>query len=227
MLTHPNCKINLGLHILSRRADGYHTLESIFVPTDTYTDDLQIDIAESFSFVCNDSNIDNPENLCIRAYRLLHDEFPQVVKPVKIQLTKRIPYGAGLGGGSADAAFTLTMINEMFALGLSITQLMDRATLIGADCPFFVMNHTSYVTGIGQYIIPLQWDLLSKGVKIEIIKPDVSISTREAYQGVTPRSLKPHLHTPNLMDVIERPIEDWRTLLINDFEESIFPNHPE
>ncbi len=236
MTTYPNCKINLGLHVVGRRADGYHDLETLFIPVPDLCDELEItELPETAAssggaapqprMTQSGLALDNaPEdNLCIRAWRLLHDEF--AIPPVHIRLEKHIPFGAGLGGGSSDAAFTLRMLNEMFALGLGTADLERRAARLGADCAFFVQNRPAYATGIGDQLEPIEWKVESGKWKVVIEIPDGEhVSTKEAYAGIdrsrfgTPR--------PDLRQAIHRPIEEWRTLIVNDFEASVFPAHP-
>ena len=154
MISHPNCKINLGLHVVGKRPDGYHDLETIFLPVHDLCDELEIEEAVSgqwpvASMVQDGIVLDNtPEdNLCMKAWNLMHEEFG--IPAVSIRLKKNIPFGAGLGGGSSDAAFTLKMLNEMFSLGLTDTHLEQRAARLGADCAFFIKNQPAYATGIG------------------------------------------------------------------------------
>lgn len=232
MKTHPNCKINLGLHVTERRADGYHNLESIFLPVFDLCDELEIDaLPGQAAGVCDFIQQGIPiegsteDNLCVRAYRLLHEEFPRQVGAVRMRLDKQIPFGAGLGGGSSDAAFTLRMLNEMFRLNLSDEDLCQRAARIGADCPFFIYDKPAYVTGIGDQMEPLDFSLESKGLRIVIKKPDEAVSTREAYGGIVPRNKRQGLVTPDLREALQRPVREWKTLFVNDFEASVFPSH--
>ena len=223
MKSHPNCKINLGLHVLRKRPDGYHDLETIFLPVHDLCDELEIAPAEGSATVVRQEGIvlDNApdDNLCMKAYRLLHDEFN--IPAVEILLRKHIPFGAGLGGGSSDAAFTLKMLNEIFSLGLSVSDLEQRAARLGADCAFFIQNRPAYATGIGDQLEPLDLDLSAYRIAIEI-PPDEHVSTREAYTGL-------HLQEgarPDLRQAVRQPVTDWRTLIVNDFESSLFPAHP-
>lgn len=227
MRSYPNCKINLGLQILSKRDDGYHNIASIMLPVDSLRDTLDIEPLEDphgdthFELVGSDLGCDDEHNTCLRAYRLLHDTYPTQVGAVSIRLQKGIPHGAGLGGGSSDAAFTLKMLNSLFSLHLDDDTLCRLALHIGADCPFFIRNRPSYITGIGDHIEPIDLDLRQMGLRIEIVKPDVSISTREAYAGTTP-----HAADVDLREAIRQPIERWGNLIVNDFEESILAQHP-
>lgn len=220
MLSHPNCKINLGLHIIERMPNGYHNLQTIFVPV-PLTDDLEIIPASHFSFIQEGITLDNDpdDNLCVKAYRLLKDRYPQVGN-VTMRLNKKIPFGAGLGGGSSDAAFCLTMLNHLFQLHLTNTQLEHYASLIGADCPFFVRNQAAYATGIGDQLQPIDFNLES--YRLVLLKPTDAVSTKEAYAGIIPNNN----HRPDLREVILSPIKQWRQLIVNDFEKTVFPLHP-
>lgn len=223
MTTYPNCKINLGLHVVGRRADGYHNLETIFLPVLDLCDELEIVENDTLQMVQEGIVLDNaPEdNLCTRAWRLLHDEFN--IPPVSIRLKKNIPFGAGLGGGSSDAAFTLKMLNDMFSLGLNDNALEQRAARLGADCAFFIRNKAAYATGIGDVLEPLELDMTAYRIVIEIPEGE-HVSTKEAYGGLK-RDLfgEPR---PDLREAVRRPIGEWRQLIVNDFETSVFPTHP-
>ena len=243
MITYPNCKINLGLHVVGKRPDGYHDLETIFLPVDSLHDELEIlptahcplpTIIQEGILLDN-----NPEdNLCMKAWRLLHEEFD--IPTVSIRLKKGIPFGAGLGGGSSDAAFTLKMLNEMFSLGLTDSQLEQRAARLGADCAFFIKNKPSYATGIGDQLEPIECKVETKrdagGIPgkggeeakwkvIVEIPENEHVSTKEAYAGLSPFTshLSPRI---DLRESVKRPIEEWRNLIVNDFEASVFPAHP-
>ena len=226
--THPLCKINLGLHIVGQRADGYHDLETIFLPVPDLCDELEIaanggKTAPVPRMVQDGLVLDNrPEdNICLRAWRLLHDEFG--IPAVDIRLTKHIPFGAGLGGGSSDAAATLQMLNRMFSLGLGDGDLERRAACLGADCAFFVRSRPAYATGIGDRLEPVNVNL--DGYRIEIEIPEGEhVSTREAYAGID-RNLFGTRRT-DLREAAKRPVGEWRDLIVNDFETSVFPAHP-
>ncbi|MGX8712912.1 MAG: 4-(cytidine 5'-diphospho)-2-C-methyl-D-erythritol kinase [bacterium] len=224
MTTYPNCKINLGLHVVGKRPDGYHDLETIFLPVDSLRDALEI-IEAPLSMQQDGITLDNaPEdNLCMKAWTLLHEELG--IPTVSIRLKKGIPFGAGLGGGSADAAFTLKMLNEMFSIGLNDNQLEQFAARLGADCAFFIKNQPAYATGIGAQLEPIEWKVESEKWKVFIEIPEGEhVSTKEAYSG-----LKRDLFgtaRPDLRESIKRPIEEWKSLIVNDFEASVFPSHP-
>ena len=226
MISYPNCKINLGLHVVGKRPDGYHDLETLFVPVHDLCDELEIlptthyplpTISQDGIALDNDPD----DNLCMRAWRLLHEEF--AIPPVSIRLKKGIPFGAGLGGGSADAAFTLKMLNEMFSLHLSDSDLERRAARLGADCAFFIRNQAAYATGIGDRLEPIALDLSPYRIVIEIPAGE-HVSTKEAYAGLSPFSF--HLSRPDLREAVKRPIGEWKELIVNDFEASVFPSHP-
>lgn len=224
MITYPNCKINLGLHVVGKRPDGYHDLETLFVPVHDLCDELEI-VEGPLSIVQDGIVLDNaPEdNLCMKAWRLLHEEFG--IPEVSIRLKKNIPFGAGLGGGSSDAAFTLKMLNEMFSLGLSPDDLERRAARLGADCAFFIRNRAAYATGIGDQLEPVELRIKNEELRIEIEIPEGEhVSTKEAYAG-----LKRDLFgapRPDLRAAVKRPITNWCSLIVNDFEASVFPAHP-
>ncbi|MDR2971595.1 MAG: 4-(cytidine 5'-diphospho)-2-C-methyl-D-erythritol kinase [Bacteroidales bacterium] len=219
MLTTIHHKINLGLHIVQKLSSGYHALETVFYPCTNFVDTLEIIPAAHFSFSIKNADFTCPieENLCVKAYRLLQKK--KNLPPVKITLTKQIPSGAGLGGGSADAAYTLKMLNTIFSLGLSIRQLHEFAAQLGSDTPFFIYNAPMYATGRGDILTPIELDL-SK-YKIEIVCPNFAVSTAKAYSIITSKKPK---HT--LKNIINAPIETWREILNNDFEEVIFNLHP-
>ena len=158
MIASPNCKINIGLHVVRRRSDGYHDLETVFVPV-PLCDELEINSSENFSFSQTGIAIDcNPEdNIVVKAYRLLQRECGNRLPDVEIRLRKNIPFGAGLGGGSSDAAFTLKMVDELYSLGLGSERLRAIAAKLGADCPFFIDNQPAFATGIGDCLTPMDF----------------------------------------------------------------------
>lgn len=223
MITFPNAKINLGLHITEKRPDGYHNLETVFYPI-PLEDALEIQLQSTpstskyalhLSGIEVTGNVD--DNLVIKAYRLLDQDFE--LPPVDIHLFKYIPSGAGLGGGSADAAFMLKLLNERFSLNLSTEQLETYAATLGADCAFFIQNAPTFAEGIGNIFSPISLSL--KDYQLVIIKPDIFVSTRDAFSQITP-----HRPAYSLHDVISRPIEEWKEALVNDFEASVFPQFP-
>ena len=224
MISFPNCKINLGLHVVGKRPDGYHDLETLFLPVMELCDELEI-VEGPLAMHQDGIALDNtPEdNLCMKAWRLLHDEFG--IPSVTIRLKKGIPFGAGLGGGSSDAAFTLKKLNGMFSLGLEDSQLEQRAARLGADCAFFIRNRAAYATGIGDQLEPIEWEVESGKWKVVIEIPEGEhVSTKEAYAGLQ-RDLF-GCPRPDLREAVRRPIDEWRNLIVNDFEASVFPSHP-
>ena len=184
MLLYPNCKVNMGLRVVRKRPDGYHDLETIFVPVYGLHDELEVVPAPSFAFTQEGITVDcAPEdNLIIKCYRHLAAKYPQI-GPVSIRFKKNIPFGAGLGGGSSDAAHMAIALNELFGLRLNKAQLAAEVASLGADCPFFIYNTPCFAEGIGDILTPIDLDL--KGVRIVMIKPDEGVSTREAYSGIT------------------------------------------
>ncbi len=218
MLLFPNAKINIGLYITEKRPDGFHNLESVFVPVD-WTDVLEITPSTEFEFITSGipvpGNAEN--NLCVKAYHLLKQSY--VIPNVTIQLHKVIPMGAGLGGGSADATFTLIGLRDLFELPLNNQDLVPFAKQLGSDCAFFLSNSPQFGTGKGDELETIPCDL--KGLFGLLVFPKVSVSTQEAYAGVRPEK------APNyLPDVISKPISDWKDLISNDFEKNIFPVYP-
>lgn len=217
MLLFPNAKVNLGLNVIRKRSDGYHDIETLFVPVPDLCDVLELVRADTFRMhVCN-AEIAG-ENLCEKAWRLLAQRFD--IPPVEIHLYKKIPMGAGLGGGSADAAFTLTGLNTLFGLGLPKEELAGLAAQLGSDCAFFIFNKPMLARGRGEILTPFRFSL--EGYQLRIFPQNVFVSTKEAYAGVTPHEPEHRIET-----VVRRPIDEWKDLLVNDFEESVFARHPE
>lgn len=219
MVSFPPCKINLGLNIIRKRSDGYHDIETCFYPV-PWTDILEIIISDQINFTSTGLVIPGnaDDNLCLKAYQLIKKDFD--IAPVNIHLHKIIPTGAGLGGGSSDAAFTLRMLNEIFKLNLSITQLLSYASQLGSDCAFFIQDKPMLGEGRGEVLSEIKVDL--KGKFLMLIKPDVHVSTAAAYASVKPE--KPSI---KLKDVLEKNgVDTWRNLLKNDFENSVFEIHP-
>ena len=219
MISFPNAKINIGLNVVSKRTDGYHNLETIFYPVHL-ADALEMVVSEKTELTVSGLLVDgeSDDNLILKAYHLLKEDFD--LSPVKFHLHKVIPFGAGLGGGSSDAAFTLKMLNELFKLGLNINQLENYAAKLGADCAFFIQNKSTFATGIGNQFQHVNLDLSE--YQIVIIKPNINVSTKNAYQNITPK--QPAFHLPEL---IKKPPKDWKNKVINDFEESVFNRFPQ
>ncbi len=219
MIVFPNAKINIGLHIVSRRPDGYHNLETVLYPL-KLSDALEMAETGKTGITFSGLLIDGDpgENLVLKAYKLLKKDFG--LPSVQFHLHKVIPTGAGLGGGSSDAAFTLKMLNNYFTLKLSPEKLKEYAAQLGADCPFFIENEPAFAEGIGDQLFPLKLDL--SGYKIVLIKPNVSVSTVQAYKNAV--LALPAFSLKELHDI---PLPTWKEKVVNDFEKSIFPQFPE
>ena len=248
MITNPNVKINLGLNILSKREDGFHDLETLFLPYFGIHDTLEIVLGDDYSStsaalfgkyapdmiaqgISEDGSLmitiareqgvdwDPLKDLTAKAYYLLAEDFK--LPPVKIFLEKTSPVGAGLGGGSADAAFALKMLNELCELGLSEQQLAAYASRLGSDCALFIYNRPMIGEGRGEILTEYQVDLDS--YDLQVLTPEgVAVSTKEAYAGI-----RPHMPEVPLREALKRPVEEWQDVLVNDFEETVFANHPE
>lgn len=233
MILFPNAKINLGLHITEKRPDGYHNLETVFypIPLCDALEILQLPLGDGHSEQEDapetgvhlhieglDIEGDMQNNLVCKAYHLLAKDYD--LPALDIHLLKKIPTGAGLGGGSADATYMLKAINEIAKLELSEDTLESYAVQLGADCPIFVRNKPVYAEGIGEIFTPI--DLSLEGYQLLLIKPDVFVSTKDAFAGITPRK-----RALDLRDVIQQPVETWREQIVNDFEDSVFAKYPE
>lgn len=224
MIGFPNCKINLGLQITERRPDGYHNLLSCFYPVG-WSDALEIIPDESLTIPVQftttglpiPGDADPTKNLCVKAYNALRTDFNLL--PVRMHLHKIVPIGAGLGGGSADAALALKQLNGLFNLGLSLAQLENYARPLGADCAFFIQNRPMYCVQKGDVFEEIAVDL--SGYHIVLVYPNLAISTAEAYAGVRPHNPEIPLRT-----LFEFPIDQWRNAIHNDFEDSLFPKYP-
>lgn len=248
MITNPNVKINLGLNILRKRDDGFHNLETLFVPYFGITDTLEIIAGDDYSRtsaaifgkyapemiaqgISEDGSLmitiaraegvdwDPLKDLTAKAYYVLAEDFK--MPPVKIFLEKTSPVGAGLGGGSADAAFALKMLNELCQLGLSDQQLAGYAARLGSDCAFFIYNRPMIGEGRGEVLTEYPVDL--EGFDLQVLTPEgISVSTKDAYSGI-----RPHLPEIPLREALSRPVEEWDGILVNDFEETVFVKYPE
>ena len=225
MIVYPNAKINIGLNVVEKRPDGYHNLETVFYPIGLQ-DILEIQEIESDVPACGyrlkvtGTVLDgSPEdNLVVRAFKLLKEKYD--LPPVSIGLYKHIPTGAGLGGGSADGAFTIKTLNERFKLGLSVEQMEEYCTRLGADCPFFIQNKPVFATGIGNVFHPIELSLKYK--QLVLVKPDIFVSTKDAYAKVKVQHPK-----QQLPELLSQPIETWKDTVVNDFEASVFSKYPE
>ena len=250
MITNPNVKINLGLNVLRKREDGFHDLETLFIPYFGISDTLEIIVGDDYSrtsaslfgryggcdpmvvqamsedgklmiTIARAEGVDwNPlDDLTAKAYQILAEDFE--LPPVKIFLEKTSPVGAGLGGGSADAAFALKMLNELCGLGLSEERLAGYASRLGSDCAFFIYNRPMIGEGRGEILTEYPMDLSQ--YDLQVLTPEgVAVSTKDAYGGI-----KPHLPELPLRDVLARPVEEWNGLLVNDFEDTVFAKYPE
>ena len=236
MVFYPNCKINIGLRVVRKREDGYHDLETIFYPVYGLHDELEVEaipnnttqhyttLHDSIQFLQEGLAVDCPaeDNLIIKCYQRMRAKYPQI-GDVRIRFKKNIPFGAGLGGGSSDAAHMAIALNEIFALGLTREQLADEMRHLGADCPFFIYNTPCYAEGIGDKLTPISLDL--SGLRLVMIKPNCGVSTKEAYSGI--------IRHPEVEGQIKQALNEglslevMHSLLINDFEKTVFPLHPE
>lgn len=225
MIVYPNAKINIGLNVVERRPDGYHNLETVFYPIGLQdileVQELEGEVpVEGYRLKVTGTVLEgSPEdNLVVRAWKLLKQDFD--LPPVSIGLYKHIPTGAGLGGGSADAAWMVKTLNERFGLGLDEEAMEEYCARLGADCPFFVRNRPVFATGIGNVFHPIALNLQYK--QLVLVKPDIFVSTKDAYARVEPRH--PERRLPELL---AQPIETWKDTVVNDFEASVFAKYPE
>ncbi|HEX6334100.1 MAG TPA: 4-(cytidine 5'-diphospho)-2-C-methyl-D-erythritol kinase [Flavisolibacter sp.] len=223
MVVFPNCKINLGLHILRKRPDGFHDLATVFYPLHLH-DGLEVIRQQNgehttLSVTGTKLDIDPSQNICVKAWQLLRDDFPGL-PPVKMNLNKVIPTGAGLGGGSADGAFTLMLLNRKFHLQLNDDQLARYALELGSDCPFFIRNQPAYATGRGEIMEAVQTDL--SAFRILLVHPGIHIGTAWAFSQVTPAENRPDLRVMMANDV-----SMWKGMLTNDFQQPVIAKYPE
>lgn len=227
MITFPIAKVNLGLNVVERRADGYHNLQTVFYPVGI-KDVLEITQMEDAFPSAVDCDIkvtniaiegDEQRNLVVKAYNLLKKDFPSLPR-LHAHLYKGIPTQAGMGGGSSDASAMLVLLNEAFGLGLSEQQLIYYAAQLGADCAFFIMNRPAYAEGIGERLTPIELSL--KGWFMAVVRPDIPVPTKEAFARITP-----HMPQKCCKDIVLQPVETWKDELVNDFEQSVFAAHPE
>ena len=227
MITFPIAKINLGLNVVEKRADGYHNLETVFYPVpikdalevqvmdDAFPSEVDCDLKVSNMLIEGDEQ----RNLVVRAYQLLKQDFPQLPR-IHTHLWKGIPSQAGMGGGSSDCAYMIRLLNEMFQLQMSDSQMIDYAARLGADCPFFIKSTPCYAEGIGERMEAIALDL--SDWYIGVVRPDIPVPTKEAFSRI-----HPHYPQKNCREVVKQPVESWKDGLINDFEESVFALHPE
>ncbi len=219
MISFPNAKINLGLHVTEKRPDGFHNLETVFYPVG-WSDVLEFVISAEFGFTTSGIPISGvPEsNLVIKAYQLLKEEFN--LPALKIHLHKNIPFGAGLGGGSSDGAFMLVMLNKTFNLDISEERLIGYAARLGSDCPFFVLNKPVFATGRGEVMNIVNMKI--NGLFIILVKPPFEVSTAQAFQFVVPKKSE-----DSLPELLSQPVQKWKNIISNQFELSVFQNYPE
>ena len=229
IVLYPRPKINIGLRVTARRSDGYHDIETLFFPVDNWREDiLEIIEADSVSMNYYGTPFELPggdieKELCVKAYRLLQREFD--LPPVGIYLCKNIPVGAGMGGGSSDAAWTLRGLNELFHLGLSDGRLAEYAARLGSDCPFFIYSRPMYGSGRGEVLTPCTSTAvtqLQEQYRIKVIAPGIHVSTAEAYASLTPDPSGRGLS--DLLDTL--PVEEWKDRILNDFEGPVFSRYP-
>lgn len=221
MLCFPNCKINIGLYVTNRRADGYHDLETIFypVPLQDVLEIIPTKTTAAIHLSGKEVAGDKANNLAWKAYELLRKKFPEIPE-LDIYLHKNIPMGAGMGGGSADGAFMLRLLNDQYKLGITETQLLDIALQLGSDCPFFILSTPQFAKGRGEQMTPTAIEL--SGFSLQLICPQVHVSTAKAFQMITPGP------APfNLQELAGLPVIEWKNYISNDFEEPVFRQHPE
>ena len=227
MITSPIAKINLGLNVVEKRADGYHNLETVFFPVpieDTLevqpmNADCPLTVDCDLQVSNNPIDCDPQDNLVVKAYKLLKADFPTLPR-IHCHLWKRIPSQAGMGGGSSDGAYMIRLLNEQFQLGLSDEHMMAYAAKLGADCAFFIKSQPCYAEGIGEQLTPIKLDLT--GWTLCVVRPDIPVPTREAFSRI-----RPHYPAINCREAVSQPVETWKDTLVNDFEESVFALHPE
>ena len=220
MVVFPNAKINLGLNVIEKRLDGYHNIESCFYPI-PFTDALEVIESETLSFSSSGIDIpgDQSDNLCLKAYHLIKEEFD--IPPVAIHLHKHIPIGAGLGGGSSDGAFMIKLLNEKFDLGISLDNQEKFASQLGSDCPFFIRNKPVYVEGTGSKFSNINLSL--QGKHLVLVMPNIHVSTADAYAGVM--ASKPKSRLKDTLETV--PFIKLQHAVKNDFEGSVFQQYPE
>lgn len=218
MILFPPAKINLGLNVLRKREDGYHDLDTCMVPIPLFD---VLELLPSAQFEYHQSGLTIPgstdDNLCVKAYKLLKDDYN--LPPVYMHLRKEIPMGAGLGGGSSDAAYVLTGLNSLFQLNIPTAKLEEYAARLGSDCAFFVKNEAQIAHGRGEILSPCPLDL--SGMYVKIVNPGIHVGTKEAYDGVLPNP-----DALSVEEILSQEIEQWKGQLKNDFETSVFRNHP-
>ncbi len=224
MLSYPNCKINLGLNIIGKRADGFHNLETVFYPI-AIKDAVEIITTDRFSDITFTStgktiNVKEENNICVKGYHLLKKDYPQIGN-IKMHLHKNIPIGAGMGGGSTDATAVLLMLNKQFSLQLSQEKLTAYALQLGSDCPFFIINKPCFASSRGEILEEINVNLSDN--KILIVNPSIHINTGNAFGELNPQNFS---SAGQLRNVISKDIYEWKHILKNDFEVPVFAKHP-
>ena len=226
MINFPVAKINLGLNVVSKREDGYHNLETVFYPVpikdalevfpmhDEFPSEVRCDLKVTNLFIDGDEQ----KNLVVKAYNMIARDYN--LPRVHVHLYKHIPTQAGMGGGSSDCAYMIRLLNVMFSLGMSDEKMIEYAARLGADCAFVIHSRPAYAEGIGEKLQPISLDL--SGYKMLVVRPNIPVSTKEAFSLITPRAPK-----KNCLDIVRQPIDTWRDELVNDFEQSVFALHPQ
>lgn len=235
IIVYPNCKINIGLHITEKREDSYHNLETLFFPILEKTDILEIVSSDKLSvhYYGIECNWPIETELCVKAYNLVAKDYD--IPPVEIHLYKNNPPGSGLGGGSSDAAHTIKALNKLFSLEISTDQMVEYARQLGSDVPFFIYNTPMFGSGKGDILSQIDSPSIDKlwgersEYTIEIVTPDIKIDTPQAYKMITPRNLKGvgHRAEESLRELLLQPLDEWKEIIVNDFEEAIFKMYPE
>lgn len=229
MIDFPCAKINLGLNITEKRADGYHNLETVFFPIpicdaleiktmdERFPSNVACDLKVTGNNVCCNEN----DNLIVKAYNMIAADFD--IPRVHAHLYKNIPSEAGLGGGSSDAAYMIRLLDQRFRINIGNAEMEKYAARLGADCPFFITAEPSYAEGIGEILSPVNiTDNNLEGYSLVVVKPQIAVSTKEAFSSITPR--KPLMCC---REIVAQPIETWKDALCNDFEESVFGIYPQ
>lgn len=224
MILFPNCKINLGLHVIRKRTDGFHDIKTIFYPVALY-DALELvpngvpTAGPLFTSSGLELDVAMENNICNKACQLLKKDYPQVSSDIHLHLHKAIPTGAGLGGGSADGAFTLLLLNKRYGLNLTEDQLIGYALQLGSDCPFFIKNKPCFASGRGERLEEVELDLST--YRILLVNPGIHVNTGQAFSGI-----RPWAGRPSLKEQIRKPVSEWKANLTNDFEDTVFRQHP-
>lgn len=230
MVCFPNCKINIGLYVTGRRNDGYHNLETVFYPVHAVrSGKVMNDVLEIVPATGGESKLHmsglavagpQDSNLVWKAYEMLLQAYPDRITPIDIYLHKAVPMGAGLGGGSADGAYMIRLMNDYYGLGMSVEKMAEMALMLGSDCPFFVYNTPQHAMGRGERMKPIALDLA--GYEIEVVCPGIHVSTRDAFSQIVPAPA-----AYDLRGIGALPVEEWKHYVFNDFERTVFQAHPE